>query len=84
MSETVAVHRYRECATSLSMTTGVRNAEVIVNDQRLDGHCIEVVVGPDYERVPPRVLGILRDHGLGTRPDLGGSIGPGHYLLVVV
>jgi hypothetical protein len=35
------------------------------------------------DRVPPRVLGVVREHDLGLRPDLGGRIGqPAHFVLV--
>jgi len=51
---------------------------------QLDRECIEITVGPDYERVPPRVLATVREHDLGLRPDLGGRIGqPAHYVVVV-
>jgi len=51
---------------------------------QLDRECIEITVGPDYERVPPRVLATVREHGLGLRPGLGGRIGqPAHFVLIV-
>jgi len=38
----------------------------------------------DPHRVPPRVLGVVREYDLGLRPDLGGRIGqPAHYVVAV-
>jgi len=85
MSETVHVEQYHECADDLAGLPGVRVVDVLANDGRLDRPCIEVTVGPGYERVPPRVLRIVAEFDFGTRPDLSGSRGqPRHWTLVVV
>lgn len=85
MPEVVAMHQYHECAGTLVQLPGVRAADVIESDARLDRPSIEVTIGPGYERVPPRVLGVIRDHDFGIDPSLSGSQGqPRHWKLVVV
>jgi len=85
MAEVVAREQYQRCADALEALPGVRAADVLGNDGRLDRPCIEVVVGPAYERVPPRVHRTIAEHDFGTRPDLSGSRGqPRHHIVVVV
>jgi len=86
MSETVATHEHRTAAETLDALPGVVDTQVFApgDHPQLGRSCIEIMVGPDYARVPPRVLGVIRDHDLGLRPDLGGRTGqPAHFVLVV-
>jgi len=85
MSEVVALSQYYDAAETFEQLPGVRAVDVIDDDPRLDRPCIELVIGPAFERVPPRVHGVIRDHDMGTRPDLSGAQGrPRHWILVVV
>jgi hypothetical protein len=82
MPEVVNVQQYRDCATALAHVTGVRAADVIDRDPELDRPAIQVTVGPAYERVPPRVLGVIRDYDFGlARLSIRGQ--PRHFVLVV-
>jgi len=86
MPEYVPTHEYQAAADALEVLPGVKETQVYDPGQhpQLDRGCIEITVGPDYERVPPRVLGVIREHDLGLRPDFGGRIGqPVHYVVVV-
>lgn len=59
--------------------------DVISGDGRLNRPCIELTIGPGYERIPPRVHRTVAEFDFGTRPDLSGSRGrPRHWTLVVV
>jgi len=85
MPEHVATHEYQATADALEGVPGVVDTQVFDagDHSQLNRGCIEITVGPGYERVPPRVLGVVREHGLGLRPDLGGRIGqPAHFVLV--
>jgi len=85
MPEVVALSQYYDAAESFEHLTGVRAVDVIEDDPRLDRPCVELTIGPDYERIPPRVHGVVRDYDFGTRPDLSGSRGnPWYFILVVV
>jgi hypothetical protein len=86
MAEHVATHEYQRAARALNAIPGVVDTQLYESGDhpQLDRGCIEITVGPDYERVPPRVLSVIREHGLGLRPDLGGRIGePAHFVVVV-
>jgi hypothetical protein len=85
MPEVVAREQYEQCADTLRALPGVRAVDVLATDTRLDRPCIEVVIGPGYERVPPRVHRVIAEHDFGTRPDLAGARGqPRHFVVVVV
>ena len=85
MPEVVAREQYEECADALRALPGVRAVDVLGDDGRLDRPCIEVVVGPGYERSPARVLRTIAEYDFGTRPDLSGARGqPRHFVVVVV
>ena len=84
MPELVNGEQFQRCAEDLIALPGVRAVDVQHDRPDLDRPCIEVVVGPGYERVPPRVLDAVREHDLGLRPDLSGSRGrPRHWVVVV-
>ena len=85
MSEVVALSQYYEAAEAFEQLPGVRGIDVISGDGRLDRPCIELTIGPGYERTPPRVHRTVAKFDFGTRPDLSGSRGqPRHWTLVVV
>jgi len=86
MAKHVATHEYEDAADALEAVPGVKDTQIYGpgDHPQLDRECIEITVGPDYERVPPRVLATVREHGLGLRPGLGGRIGqPAHFVLIV-
>jgi len=85
MPELVNAEQYDKFAGEVICIPGVRAADVIRDDPRLDRPCVELVIGPGYERVPPRVLRKVAEFDFGTRPDLSGSRGrPRHWTVVVV
>ena len=85
MPEVVGRERYHDAAAALEQLVGVRAVDVFAEGGQLDRPCLEVVVGPGYERVPPRVLRVVAAHDMGIRPDLSGGQGrPPHWVLVVV
>jgi len=52
-------------------------------DERPDGVLLEVTVGPNLERVPPRILRIAGRHDIGLSPARSGVRGcPTHYTVV--
>lgn len=48
-----------------------------------DGERVEIVCGPDFERVPPRVLRVLADHDCGVR-DVSRQGDRDHFFIVAV
>jgi len=85
MPEVVALSQYYDAAEVFEQLPGVRAVDVLEDDPALDRPCIELVIGPGYERVPPRVHRTLATFDFGTRPDLSGSQGRSrHWVLVVV
>ena len=57
--------RYQRAARVLAEVTGVEAADVIEHDPRLNRPSIEILVGPEYVRVPPRVLRAIAECDLG-------------------
>lgn len=71
-----------ECASALSTCPTVVAVDVLDDDPRLDGPCLECVVGPDAEAVPPGVLRCLARHDRGIHSvDTRGE--PMHRVVVV-
>lgn len=75
-------HDLREAAQVLLGTPGVQSVDVL---EDIDGTPkLEAVVGPRYERVPPRVLRIAGRHDVGLDPDASASRGqPRHFVVVL-
>jgi len=67
MPEMVDPQQYRECAEALAALPGVVATDVLDRDPRVGRPLLEVVVGPGYVRVPPRVLRAVAAHDLGIR-----------------
>jgi len=83
MPEMVDVQQYRDVATALRGLPGVVAVDVMERDPRIQRPLVEVVVGPGYERVPPRVLRTIADHDLGVRRTVPQGTG-GHFTVEVV
>ena len=84
MPEVVPIDQYHNAADALGALSGVRAADVLEQDPRLDRPCIELVIGPAFERVPPRVHRVVAEFDFGTRPDLSGSRGNPRYFILVM
>jgi len=67
MPEIAQPAQYEDCADALAGLPGVVAADVLDRDPRVDRPLLEVVVGPGYVRVPPRVLRAVAAHDLGIR-----------------
>jgi len=83
MPEVVAREQYEDCADALRALPGVRAVDVLDDDARLDRPCIEVVVGPGYERTPPRVLRAIAEYDFGVR-SVTSRGQPRHFVVVVI
>lgn len=57
----VSAEQLNAATLALQQVDGVETVDCLVDERRL-----VVVVGPDYNRVPPRVLRPLLDHDLGV------------------
>lgn len=55
----------REVADALDGLPGVVGTDLPEDDDRTDGPLLEITVGPEYDRVPPRVLRKLGKHDVG-------------------
>jgi len=83
MPEMVDVQEYEAAAADLRALPGVVAVDVLDRDPRIQRPLVEVVVGPGYERVPPRVLRTIADHDLGVRRTVPQGTG-GHFTVEVV
>jgi hypothetical protein len=54
------------CRDAVEALPGVESVDVLDPDQRLDRRALELVIGPDYDRVPPAVLRTLAHHDAGV------------------
>lgn len=82
MAEMADPVQYEAAADELRGLAGVLSADVLNRDPRLGRPLIEVVVGPGYERAPPRVLRMIAEHDLGTRAQIPRP--DGHFVVEVV
>ena len=53
------------CRDAVEALPGVESVDVLDQDQRLDRRALEIVIGPDFDRVPPSVLRTLAHHDAG-------------------
>lgn len=82
MPEMIDPGQLHDAADDLAGLPGVLAADVLDRDPRTQRPLLEVVAGPGYERVPPRVLRKIAEHDLGVR-----AVTPrpnGHYVVEVV
>lgn len=84
MPEMVGPAQYDAFADDVVGLPGVVGAEVVARDDALQRPMVELTIGPDYQRVPPRVLRCIAEHDLGVRPGWGGTQADGYLRLVVV
>lgn len=70
-------------ADEIEAVTGVVAADFIHEDARLGRPSIEIVIDPEYSRVPPRVLRKLAEHDLGLH-DVAPRGMPRHFVVVAV
>lgn len=71
----VSAEQLHAATLALQTTEGVDAVDLLAETRRL-----EVVVGPQYSRVPPRVLRVLADHDLGVESVT--PQGDGEWLIV--
>lgn len=89
MTEPRTREEYADAAIRLSDVPGVIDTTVISNPNlttQLTGeydHVLEPVVGPEYERVPPRVLRLLAECDCGIR-DVTTRGEPRHHVVEAV
>lgn len=86
MPEHRSREEYADAAIRLSDVPGVIDTTVISNPNLITGeydHVVEVIVGPEYNRVPPRVLRALAESDCGI-DDVTTRGNPTHHIITAI